>query len=45
VPLLDIGDPLLGRSEAVVKDGVHPNDTGHAAIAAAVIEALKQNKA
>lgn len=30
-----LGDPLLGRPDYVAADGVHPNDDGHAAIAAA----------
>jgi lysophospholipase L1-like esterase len=41
VTVLDIGEPLAGRADAVVKDGVHPNDTGHALIAKAVEGALK----
>jgi lysophospholipase L1-like esterase len=36
---LDIGDPLLGHPNYVGPDGVHPNDVGHAALAAAFIQA------
>lgn len=37
---IDIGQPLKGHPEMVIDDGVHPNDAGHAAIAAAVKDAL-----
>ena len=37
---LDIGQPLLGRPDLMFRDGVHPNDAGHRAIASAVGEAL-----
>jgi lysophospholipase L1-like esterase len=37
---LDIGEPLFGHSSMVAVDGWHPNDAGHAAIAAAVEKAL-----
>jgi hypothetical protein len=32
---VDIGEPLLGRPDLVADDGIHPNDAGNAAIAAA----------
>jgi len=32
---VDLGEPLLGRPDLVASDGVHPNDAGNAAIAAA----------
>jgi lysophospholipase L1-like esterase len=32
---VDLGDPLLGHPDFVQADGIHPNDAGHAAIAAA----------
>jgi acyl-CoA thioesterase-1 len=38
--LLNIGQPLKGRSSRVIRDGVHPNDAGHKAIAEAVEKAL-----
>lgn len=38
--LLDVGQPLSGRPEMVIEDGVHPSDEGHRAIAAAVKQAL-----
>jgi lysophospholipase L1-like esterase len=37
---LDIGEPLFGHSSMMDGDGWHPNDAGHAAIAAAVEKAL-----
>lgn len=37
---LDVGQPLQGRPELVGPDGVQPDDAGHAAIAAAVDEAM-----
>jgi acyl-CoA thioesterase I len=37
---LDIGEPLFGQSSMMDVDGWHPNDAGHAAIAAAVERAL-----
>jgi lysophospholipase L1-like esterase len=37
---LDIGEPLFGHSSMMDVDGWHPNDAGHAAIAAAVDKAL-----
>jgi lysophospholipase L1-like esterase len=37
---LDIGEPLFGHSNMMDVDGWHPNDAGHAAIAAAVEKAL-----
>lgn len=33
---LDIGQPLQGRPDLISKDGVHPDDDGHAALARAV---------
>jgi len=36
---LDIGDPLLGHPEYISADGVHPNNAGYAALAAAFIQA------
>jgi acyl-CoA thioesterase-1 len=33
---LDLGQPLEGRPELIAKDGVHPNDDGHAAIATSI---------
>lgn len=33
---LDIGEPLKGHRDWIIADGVHPNDEGHAAIAAAI---------
>jgi len=36
---LDIGEPLLGHADDVISDGVHPNDGGHALIAAAISKA------
>jgi hypothetical protein len=32
---VDLGEPLLGRPDLVASDGVHPNDAGNEAIAAA----------
>lgn len=32
---VDLGDPLLGHPDFVREDGIHPNDAGNAAIAAA----------
>lgn len=37
---VDIGEPLLGHPEFVAADGIHPNDAGHAAIEAAVKQAI-----
>jgi acyl-CoA thioesterase I len=37
---LDIGEPLFGHFSMMDVDGWHPNDAGHAAIAAAVEKAL-----
>ena len=37
---IDIGEPLQGKPKLVAKDGVHPNNLGHAAIAHAVEVAL-----
>jgi hypothetical protein len=37
---LDIGEPLAGHHDFVAAGGVHPNDAGHKAIAAAVDAAL-----
>ena len=37
---LDIGEPLAGQPALLGPDGWHPNDAGHAAIAAAVEKAL-----
>jgi lysophospholipase L1-like esterase len=36
---LDIGEPLFGHPSMMDVDGWHPNDAGHAAIAAAVEKA------
>lgn len=33
---IDIGQPLYARTDALIEDGVHPNDVGHALIAAAI---------
>jgi hypothetical protein len=32
---IDLGEPLLGRPDLVASDGIHPNDAGNVAIAAA----------
>ena len=37
---LDIGEPMFGHSSMMDVDGWHPNDAGHAAIAAAVERVL-----
>lgn len=37
---LDIGEPLNGQPQMISGDGLHPNDAGHAALAAAVVAAL-----
>jgi lysophospholipase L1-like esterase len=37
---LDIGEPMFGHSAMMAPDGWHPDDAGHAAIAAAVEKAL-----
>lgn len=37
---LDIRQPLEGESALIAKDGVHPNDRGHAALAQAIEVAL-----
>ena len=37
---VDLFDPLLGHPEFIAADGVHPNDAGHAAIAAALLAGL-----
>jgi lysophospholipase L1-like esterase len=37
---VDLADPLLGHPEFIATDGVHPNDAGHAAIAAALLAGL-----
>ena len=34
---LDIGQPLTGKPDLIIPDGIHPNDAGHAAIAAAIV--------
>lgn len=34
---IDLGDPLVGRPDAVGADGVHPNDLGHRLIAEAFL--------
>jgi hypothetical protein len=39
--VLDLGQPLLGRPDFVVSDGVHPNDNGHRTIAGAFIAAWR----
>lgn len=36
---LDLGEPLGGQPDLVGPDGIHPNDAGHAAIAAVFIQA------
>lgn len=36
---VDLGQPLAGRTDFLVSDGVHPNDAGYAAIAAAFVAA------
>lgn len=41
VRYLDTGQPLSGRAELLSPDGVHPNDDGHAALADAVLTALR----
>ena len=38
---LDIGEPMFGHPSMMDVDGWHPNDAGHAAIAAAVEKALR----
>lgn len=38
---LDIGEPLRARPGLISADQVHPNDAGHAAIAAAIMKDLK----
>lgn len=38
---VDIGQPLNGKPELVAKDGVHPNDQGHAAIWGALRTGLR----
>lgn len=40
---LEIGEPLDGHADWTVADHVHPNDQGHAAIAAAVEKALRKS--
>lgn len=42
---LDIGQPLAGHPEFVTSDEVHPNDKGHAAIAAAFLASFNAAKA
>lgn len=37
---VNLADPLLGHPEYIASDGVHPNDAGHAAIAAALLAGL-----
>lgn len=41
VLVLDLGQPLVGRPEFVVDDGVQPNDDGHRTIAGAFIAAWR----
>ena len=36
---VDLGQPLAGREDFVIEDGVHPADAGYAAIAAAFTQA------
>lgn len=38
---VDVGQPLVGKPDLVVEDGVHPNREGHAAIADAFKSALR----
>ncbi|WP_062530179.1 SGNH/GDSL hydrolase family protein [Demequina rhizosphaerae] len=38
---LETGEPLNGHPELIAADGVHPNDAGHAVLAAAVEHALR----
>jgi acyl-CoA thioesterase-1 len=37
---LDVGQPLAGRPDLLGRDGVHPNDEGHRAIADAINSAI-----
>lgn len=37
---VDLGQPLAGRSDLLVEDGVHPNDAGYAALAATFTSAV-----
>jgi lysophospholipase L1-like esterase len=37
---IDLGNPLLGHPEYMAKDAIHPNVSGHAAIANALIRSL-----
>lgn len=41
IACLRLGQPLRGDQDLISDDGIHPNDRGHAAIAQAVIDALK----
>ena len=38
---VDIGQPYLGRPDLIADDAVHPNDAGHAELAAVTAAALK----
>lgn len=38
---LDIGHPLRDHPELIVEDGIHPDDTGYAILADAVVDALR----
>lgn len=38
---LDIGQPLVGKSDLMVKDGEQPNSRGHAALAQALLTGLQ----
>ena len=40
VEWVDPDDPLVGHPELLLEDGVHPTSEGHAALAAAVLDAL-----
>jgi acyl-CoA thioesterase-1 len=39
---VDIGQPLTGKAADMIADGVHPNDTGHGALADAIASALPE---
>lgn len=40
---IDLGEPLAGKYDFITSDGIHPNDQGHAAIAAAFVAAWPQS--
>ncbi|PZE66879.1 SGNH/GDSL hydrolase family protein [Curtobacterium sp. MCBD17_021] len=40
---VDVGEPLVGHANLITTDGVHPNDAGHAALAAAFDKALPRD--